>query len=106
MAKDRGVPSGSISAVAEHLTKKDLDEYDELYGKDVTKDFNKGDGFFKKSYWVNRTVDEEGKVMSYLLTKNAIDTLKNAEGEIFFDIDTGSLFRKTGTEMILVEPLG
>ena len=43
LSNDRSVPAGSISAVAEHFTKKDLDEYDELYGKDITKDFNKGD---------------------------------------------------------------
>ena len=106
LSNDRSVPAGSISAVAEHFTKKDLNEYDKLYGEGITKDLNKGDGFFKKVHWVNRKVDEEGKVMSYLLTQNAILNFKNAEGEIFFDIDTGGLFRKTGTEMILVEPLG
>ena len=106
LSNERGVPSGSISIIAEHMTKKDLNEYDELYGKDVTKDFNKGDGFFKKSHWVNRKVDESGKVVSYFLTDNAIKLFKNSEGEIFLDIDTGDLFRKIGTEFILVEPLG
>ena len=106
LSNERGVPSGSISAIAEHFTKKDLNEYDELYGKDVTKDFNKGTGFFKKSHWANRQTDEEGRVISYLLNQNAIELFKNAEGEIFFDVDTGGLFRKQGTEFILVEPLG
>ena len=106
LAGERGVPSGSITLIAEHLTKKDFDEYDEGYGKDNTKDLNKGDGFFKKSHWKNRQVDEDGKVHSYTITDNALKIFNNSEGEIFLDLDTGGLFRKQGSKFILVEPLG
>ena len=36
----------------------------------------------------------------------SVSDYENGTLDIFFDVDTGGLFRKQGTEFILVEPLG
>jgi hypothetical protein len=105
-------PIGGVKSIAEHFYDMETDGYDDIYGEEITKDFDKAKGYFRDIHIQStRDIDEAtGQVKRYLLSPDGVSIFGDGtkgndkyEGKIFFDYRTGNLYRKQGTTFILVE---
>ena len=105
-------PIGGVQDIAEHFYNMETGAYDDTYGEEITRDFDKAKGYFRDIHIQStRDIDKNtGQVKRYLLSPDGVQIFGDGtkgndryEGKIFFDYRTGNLYRKQGTTFVLVE---
>ena len=92
ISRDQEVPAGMIKSVAEHIYKIETDEYPE----DVRGDLNKTKTYIKPNHIAGVKRDDEGGVIEIVVDQSYDKTYKS--GQIYFDAQTGDLFKRTSKE--------
>ena len=100
ISRDQEVPAGMIKSVAQHIYKIETD----AYPKDIRPDLNKTKTYIKPNHITGVKKGAEGEVIEMVINFNYDKTY--TEGQIYFDAQTGDLFKrtgKTGTEVIFTK---
>ena len=92
VSRDQEVPTGMIKAVATHIYKIETD----AYPKDIRPDLNKTKTYIKPNHRVGVKKDEDGDVIEIVINQNYDKTY--TPGQIYFDAQTGDLFKRTSKE--------
>ena len=92
ISRDQEVPAGMIKSVAEHIYKIETDGYPE----DIQADLNKTKTYIKPNHIAGVKRDDEGGVIEILINQNYDKTYTS--GQIYFDAQTGDLFKRTSKE--------
>jgi len=92
ISRDQEVPTGMIRAVAEHIWKIETDAYPE----DIRPDLNKTKTYIKPNHIVGVKKDADGEVVEIAI--NAIYGTTYTKGQIYFDAQTGGLFKNVSKE--------
>ena len=92
ISRDQEVPAGMIKSVAEHIYKIETD----AYPKDIRPDLNKTKTYIKPNHIVGRKKDTDGDVIEIVINQNYDKTY--TFGQIYFDAQTGDLFKRTSKE--------
>jgi len=88
ISRDQEVPAGMIKSVAEHIYKIETDAYPE----DIQGDLNKTKTYIKPNHIVGVQRDDDGEVTEIVLDASYDRTY--VRGQIYFDAQTGSLFKR------------
>ena len=89
ISRDQEVPAGMIKSVAQHIYKIETD----AYPKDIRPDLNKTKTYIKPNHITGVKKDEDGEVLEILINQNYDKTY--TFGQIYFDAQTGDLFKRT-----------
>ena len=92
VSRDQEVPTGMIKAVATHIYKIETD----AYPKDIRPDLNKTKTYIKPNHIVGVKRDEDENVIEIVINQNYDKTY--TPGQIYFDAQTGDLFKRTSKE--------
>ena len=92
ISRDQEVPAGMIKSVAEHIYKIETDGYPE----DIQGDLNKTKTYIKPNHIAGVKRDDEGDVIEIVINQTYDKTYKS--GQIYFDAQTGDLFKRTSKE--------
>ena len=92
VSRDQEVPTGMIKAVATHIYKIETD----AYPKDIRPDLNKTKTYIKPNHIVGVKRDEDENVIEIVINQNYDKTY--TFGQIYFDAQTGDLFKRTSKE--------
>ena len=92
ISRDQEVPAGMIKAVANHIYKIETNAYPE----DVQADLNRTKTYIKPKHIAGVKRDANGEVSE--LTVDAIYDKTYTFGQIYFDAQTGNLFKRTSKE--------
>jgi len=86
------VDPGVLKSVAEHQYKIDFKEYP----KEVLEDVNRSKLYIKFDHIIGRKSDEDGEVRE--LVVDSTHKSRYRPGQIYFDPQTGNLFKRTSKE--------
>jgi len=86
------VPAGMVKSVAEHIYNIETG----VYPEDIQKDLNKTKTYIKPNHIEGVKTDDEGEVTEIVLAAAYDKTYTT--GQIYFDAQTGSLFKKVSKE--------
>ena len=89
ISRDQEVPAGMIKSVAQHIYKIETD----AYPKDIRPDLNKTKTYIKPNHIEGVKRDADGEVIEILINQNY--DLTYTSGQIYFDAQTGDLFKRT-----------
>ena len=92
ISRDEEVPAGMIKSVAEHIYKIETDAYPE----DVQGDLNKTKTYIKPNHIAGVKRDDNGDVIEIVL--DAVYDKTYSPGQIYFDAQTGELFKRTSKQ--------
>ena len=92
ISRDQEVPAGMIKSVAQHIYKIETD----AYPKDIRPDLNKTKTYIKPNHIEGVKRDEDENVIEILINQNYDKTY--TPGQIYFDAQTGDLFKRTSKE--------
>ena len=92
ISRDEEVPAGMIKSVAEHIYKIETDAYPE----DVRGDLNKTKTYIKPNHIAGVKRDDDGDVIEIVL--DAVYDKTYSPGQIYFDAQTGELFKRTSKQ--------
>ena len=92
IARDQEVPTGMIRAVAEHIYKMETNAYPE----EVQKDLNRTRTYIKPNHIAGVKKDDDGDVTEIVIDSKYDKTY--TFGQIYFDAQTGDLFKRTSKE--------
>ena len=92
ISRDEEVPAGMIKSVAEHIYKIETDAYPE----DVRGDLNKTKTYIKPNHIAGVKRDDNGDVIEIVL--DAVWDLTYVPNQIYFDAQTGELFKRTSKQ--------
>ena len=92
IARDQKIPAASIKGVAEHIFKIETG----AYPKDVQADLNKTKAYIKSNHIVGTRKNTDGEVIEIQLAASNDKSYK--EGQIYYDVQTGNLFKRTGKD--------
>ena len=92
ISRDQEVPAGMIKGVAQHIYNIETDAYPE----DVQADLNKTKTYIKPNHIENVEKDANGEVTTILVNTNYDRTYTS--GQIYFDAQTGDLFKRTSKQ--------
>ena len=92
ISRDEEVPAGMIKSVAEHIYKIETDAYPE----DVRGDLNKTKTYIKPNHIKGVKRDDNGDVIEIVL--DAVWDLTYVPNQIYFDAQTGELFKRTSKQ--------
>ena len=92
VSRDQEVPTGMIKAVATHIYKIETDAYPKL----IRPDLNKTKTYIKPNHIVGVKRDEDENVIEIVINQNYDKTY--TPGQIYFDAQTGDLFKRTSKE--------
>ena len=92
ISRDQEVPAGMIKAVANHIYKIETDAYPE----DVRVDLNRTKTYIKPKHIAGVKRDENGEVSELVI--DSIYDKTYTFGQIYFDAQTGNLFKRTSKE--------
>ena len=92
ISRDQEVPAGMIKAVANHIYKIETNAYPE----DVQADLNRTKTYIKPNHIAGVKKDAEGEVSE--LVVDSIYDKTYTFGQIYFDAQTGDLFKRTSKE--------
>ena len=92
ISRDQEVPAGMIKAVANHIYKIETNAYPE----DVQADLNKTKTYIKPNHIAGVKKDAEGEISE--LVVDSIYDKTYTFGQIYFDAQTGNLFKRTSKE--------
>ena len=92
ISRDQEVPAGMIKSVAQHIYKIETD----AYPKDIQPDLNKTKTYIKPNHIEGVKRDEDENVIEILINSNYDKTY--TPGQIYFDAQTGDLFKRTSKE--------
>ena len=92
ISRDQEVPAGMIKSVAQHIYKIETD----AYPKDIRPDLNKTKTYIKPNHISGVKRDADGEVIGILINQNY--DLTYTSGQIYFDAQTGDLFKRTSKE--------
>ena len=89
ISRDQEVPAGMIKAVANHIYKIETNAYPE----DVQADLNRTKTYIKPKHIAGVKRDEDGEVSEIVI--DSIYDKTYVFGQIYFDAQTGDLFKRT-----------
>ena len=89
ISRDQEVPAGMIKAVANHIYKIETNAYPE----DVQADLNKTKTYIKPNHIAGVKKDAEGEISELVIDSKYDKTY--TFGQIYFDAQTGDLFKRT-----------
>ena len=89
---------GSARDMATHIYKVQNDEYEGL----TAEDFVPGKPWIKSGDVSEQKRDADGQVTTYKISETSIPSFQGYEGKIFYDLKTGRLFKKQGTQFVAV----
>ena len=92
ISRDQEVTAGMIKSVAQHIYKIETDAYPE----EVQKDLNRTKTYIKPKHIAGVKRDENGEVSE--LVVDSIYDKTYTPGQIYFDAQTGNLFKRTSKE--------
>ena len=92
IARDQEVPTGMIKSVAEHIYNIETD----FYPEDVRPDLNRTKTYIKPNHIEGVKKDADGEVSEIVLA--AIYDKTYITGQIYFDAQTGNLFKRVSKE--------
>jgi len=92
ISRDQEVPTGMIKAVATHIYKMETNAYPE----EVQKDLNRTRTYIKPNHIAGVKKDDDGEVSE--LSIDIIYDKTYTFGQIYFDAQTGDLFKRTSKE--------
>ena len=92
VSRDADTPPGMINSVARHIYKIETNAYPE----DVQPDLNRTKTYIKPSHITAVKKDADGEVTEILI--NANQTTTYVKGQIYFDAQTGGLFKNVSKE--------
>jgi hypothetical protein len=92
ISRDLEAPTGIIKSVAEHIYKIETDGYP----KEIQADLNKVKTYIKPQHQAGTKKDAEGGVIEIVIDSIYDKTYKS--GQIYFDPQTGDLFKRTSKE--------
>ena len=92
ISRDQEVPAGMVKSVAEHIYNIESD----VYPEEVQKDLNKTKTYIKPNHIKGMKKDAEGEVSEIVL--DTIYDKTYTTGQIYFDAQTGNLFKKVSKE--------
>ena len=92
VSRDQEVPTGMIKSVAEHIYNIETG----VYPEDIQKDLNKTKTYIKPNHIEGVKKDDEGEVSEIVLA--SIYDKTYTTGQIYFDAQTGNLFKKVSKE--------
>ena len=92
---------GSARDMATHIYKVQNDEYEGL----TAEDFVPGKPWIKSGDVSEQKRDADGQVTTYKISETSIPSFQGYEGKIFYDLKTGRLFKKQGTQFVVVEDI-
>ena len=92
ISRDQEVPAGMVKSVAEHIYNIETG----VYPEDIQKDLNKTKTYIKPNHIEGVKTDDEGEVTEIVLAAAYDKTYTT--GQIYFDAQTGSLFKKVSKE--------
>ena len=92
ISRDEEVPAGMIKSVAEHIYKIETD----AYPKEVQVDLNKTKTYIKPNHIAGVKRDDDGDVIEIVL--DAVWDLTYVPNQIYFDAQTGELFKRTSKQ--------
>jgi 5-hydroxyisourate hydrolase-like protein (transthyretin family) len=90
ISRDQEVPTGMIKSVAQHIYKIETNAYPE----DIQKDLNRTKTYIKPNHIEGTTTDDEGNVTEIMLNANYKNSY--SPGQIYFEPQTGELFKNIG----------
>ena len=89
ISRDQEVPAGMIKSVADHIYKIETNAYPE----DVRADLNKTKTYIKPNHIEGVKRDDDGEVIEIVVNSTYEKTY--TPGQIYFDPQTGDLFKRT-----------
>ena len=89
ISRDQEVPAGMIKSVANHIYKIETNAYPE----EVQADLNKTKTYIKPNHIEGVKRDDDGEVIEIVINQNY--DLTYTSGQIYFDAQTGDLFKRT-----------
>ena len=92
ISRDQEVPAGMIKSVAQHIYKIETDAYPKL----IRPDLNKTKTYIKPNHIAGVKKDNDGDVIEIVINQNYDKTY--TFGQIYFDAQTGDLFKRTSKE--------
>ena len=92
ISRDQEVPAGMVKSVAEHIYNIESG----VYPEEVQKDLNKTKTYIKPNHIEGVKKDTEGEVSEIVLS--SIYDKTYTTGQIYFDAQTGNLFKKVSKE--------
>ena len=92
ISRDQEVPAGMVKSVAEHIYNIETG----VYPEDIQKDLNKTKTYIKPNHIEGVKKDADGEVTEIVLAAAYDKTYTT--GQIYFDAQTGSLFKKVSKE--------
>jgi hypothetical protein len=92
ISRDQEVPAGMIKSVAQHIYKIETD----AYPKDIQPDLNKTKTYIKPNHIAGVKKDADGAVIEIVINQSYDKTY--TFGQIYFDAQTGDLFKRTSKE--------
>ena len=92
ISRDQEVPTGMIKSVATHIYKMETNAYPE----EVQKDLNRTKTYIKPNHIAGVKRDADGDVIEIVVNSNYEKTY--TFGQIYFDAQTGDLFKRTSKE--------
>ena len=92
ISRDQEVPAGMVKSVAEHIYNIETG----VYPEEVQKDLNKTKTYIKPNHIKGMKKDAEGEVSEIVL--DTIYDKTYTTGQIYFDAQTGNLFKKVSKE--------
>ena len=92
ISRDQEVPAGMIKSVAQHIYKIETD----AYPKDIRPDLNKTKTYIKPNHITGVKKDADGEVIEIVINQSYDKTY--TFGQIYFDAQTGDLFKRTSKE--------
>ena len=92
ISRDQEVPAGMVKSVAEHIYNIETG----VYPEDIQKDLNKTKTYIKPNHIEGVKKDDEGEVSEIVLS--SIYDKTYTTGQIYFDAQTGNLFKKVSKE--------
>jgi hypothetical protein len=92
ISRDQEVPAGMVKSVAEHIYNIESG----VYPEEVQKDLNKTKTYIKPNHIKGMKKDAEGEVSEIVL--DTIYDKTYTTGQIYFDAQTGNLFKKVSKE--------
>ena len=90
ISRDQETPTGMIKSVAQHIYKIETDAYPEL----IRPDLNKTKTYIKPNHITGVKKDADGEVIEIVINQSYDKTY--TFGQIYFDAQTGDLFKRTG----------
>ena len=92
ISRDQEVPAGMIKSVANHIYKIETGAYPE----EVQADLNKTKTYIKPNHIEGVKRDNDGEVIEIVINSNYDQTYTS--GQIYFDAQTGDLFKRTSKQ--------